>query len=349
MLPSPSFRVATYNVYACVGTDGRLWAGMIGDIGWFERLPDAGWKFHSLREKLPGDDRNIGEVWGISADSSGTTFVLSDRVLRWDGEQFTIRKFKSDKKLFPARSNAGFFVHCFEEGLYEAGAAGLRLVIGRNVLRDAVVLWVERHETKWLLGTSKGFFEYDGENLSSFAPDLEPFLQAGTLSSACRLPDGRIAVGTMRRGMAFLRADGSVESILSDRDGLPSPYITSLFVSSDGELWATTGSHILRIDIRARSTVFDARAGLPRQTYRRVAKIGQSIYVANESGVFHLPAGETRFVPVETLPGRWQYIQEAWGALLVSGFRGTKLWDGQQGPMSWITLADPEGNELCVA
>lgn len=27
----------------------------------------------------------------------------------------------------------------------------------------------------------------------------------------------------------------------------------------------------------------------------------------------------------------------------------TKLWDGQQGPHSWITMADPEGNEFCVA
>jgi len=26
-----------------------------------------------------------------------------------------------------------------------------------------------------------------------------------------------------------------------------------------------------------------------------------------------------------------------------------KLWDGQMGPMSWITLADPEGNEFCVS
>lgn len=24
------------------------------------------------------------------------------------------------------------------------------------------------------------------------------------------------------------------------------------------------------------------------------------------------------------------------------------LWEGQQGPHSWITLADPEGNEFCV-
>jgi hypothetical protein len=27
----------------------------------------------------------------------------------------------------------------------------------------------------------------------------------------------------------------------------------------------------------------------------------------------------------------------------------TKLWDAQVGPQSWVTLADPEGNELCVS
>jgi hypothetical protein len=26
-----------------------------------------------------------------------------------------------------------------------------------------------------------------------------------------------------------------------------------------------------------------------------------------------------------------------------------KLWDGQLGPNAWVTLADPEGNELCVS
>jgi len=27
----------------------------------------------------------------------------------------------------------------------------------------------------------------------------------------------------------------------------------------------------------------------------------------------------------------------------------TKLWDGRQGPSTWVTMADPEGNEFCVA
>ena len=31
------------------------------------------------------------------------------------------------------------------------------------------------------------------------------------------------------------------------------------------------------------------------------------------------------------------------------GLGATKLWDGQQGPNKWVTMADPEGNELCIA
>jgi hypothetical protein len=27
----------------------------------------------------------------------------------------------------------------------------------------------------------------------------------------------------------------------------------------------------------------------------------------------------------------------------------SRLWDGQQGPYTWVTMADPEGNEFCVA
>lgn len=27
----------------------------------------------------------------------------------------------------------------------------------------------------------------------------------------------------------------------------------------------------------------------------------------------------------------------------------TRLWDGRQGPLIWVTMADPEGNEFCVA
>ncbi|RBY96147.1 VOC family protein [Blastococcus sp. TF02-8] len=40
--------------------------------------------------------------------------------------------------------------------------------------------------------------------------------------------------------------------------------------------------------------------------------------------------------------------QEAEVARLV-GLGARELWRGAQGPSTWVTLADPEGNEFCVA
>ena len=42
-------------------------------------------------------------------------------------------------------------------------------------------------------------------------------------------------------------------------------------------------------------------------------------------------------------PERWE--EEV--ARLVS-LGATELWRGTQGPMAWVTLADPQGNEFCV-
>lgn len=33
----------------------------------------------------------------------------------------------------------------------------------------------------------------------------------------------------------------------------------------------------------------------------------------------------------------------------LKGLGATYLWEASQGPHSWVTLADPEGNEFCVA
>lgn len=33
----------------------------------------------------------------------------------------------------------------------------------------------------------------------------------------------------------------------------------------------------------------------------------------------------------------------------IEALGATRLWDGQQGPHAWVTMADPEGNEFCVS
>jgi len=33
----------------------------------------------------------------------------------------------------------------------------------------------------------------------------------------------------------------------------------------------------------------------------------------------------------------------------LEGLGARRLWDGRQGPLTWVTMADPEGNEFCLA
>jgi hypothetical protein len=33
----------------------------------------------------------------------------------------------------------------------------------------------------------------------------------------------------------------------------------------------------------------------------------------------------------------------------LTGLGAEELWRGRQGPHTWVTMADPEGNEFCVA
>lgn len=321
------------------GPDGRLWAGAMGELGWFEQDAASEWKFHSIRAHLPDGFAEFGDVLAVQAGTGAVSFVCKDRILRWDGTRFDIRLMPTAKKLFPTRSNGELFIHQIEEGLFELGPDGPRKILEREDIGDAAVMFVERRGDKLLIGTSSGFFTFDGKKRTPFAPTIDAFLEQGRLSSATRLRDGRLAVGTVNSGIALLRMDGSLDYILDDHNGLPTPHIKSLFVGREGELWVTTGSHIVRIDLHSPSTIFDQRLGLSRQLYREITEVDDHICVANESGVYELlPTG--RFAPVEGLPGRWQQLRGTARGLIASGFHGATFWDGRHSTVLHRTAFD---------
>jgi signal transduction histidine kinase/CheY-like chemotaxis protein len=335
--------------------DGRLWAGAMGEFGWFEKRADSEWEFHSLRHLIPPEHADFGEVWRVSADRDGATAVTTNRIFRWDGRKIEVWWMPTAaRKILPSRSNGRLLVHRVEDGIYEVDGRGRRLVLDQEAVGKSSIVWIEQRQSDWLFGNSRGIVSFDGSTTSSYAPELTSFLREGTMSCATRLPDGRLAVGTLYRGIAFLRPDGSLETILDDKDGLPSTYITSLYVSTDGNLWVTSGSHIVRIDVSARSHVFDERGGLPAQTYRRIARATGSIFVANESRAYELPADTNQFAALDSLDGRWQDLRGTPDGLIASGYRGAFRWDGNKAELiaesavggiaaSAVSRRDPNG------
>lgn len=303
------------------GPDGKLWVAALGDLGWFDLTQGAVPRFHSLRASLPPDLQASGELWRVYADAQGATFFSADRILRWDGRTFTVTRRDVRHRLSAFRHEGRIYVHD-AGGLHVLLPAGPELLLPANALAQAVVVHLQERPEGRLLVTSKGLLLQTADGLRPFAPEVSAWLGRSVLTAAVNLPDGGLAVGSMRDGIALMGADGRLQRVLTPKQGLPTPFIRALHVDRDGGLWAAGSDSIFRIDLTSPSTWFGEGAGLPERPHSLIAGTGAGLTVANDSGLYLLRPGAAAFTPV---PGLQETVHGLLGTpngLLAAGRAG---------------------------
>ena len=310
------------------GPDGKLWAAASNDLGWFEKNIAGEWEFHSLRSKLDFDLLAGGSVWYVFADGAGVTFVTMDKVLRWDGVSFKVwAKPGAPRRLFSSRAAGVVFMHHPGEGLFTVDADGPHLLIPAESLTRDGILWVGHREDHWLFATTEGFYRWKEGRREAVGSELAAYLSEYRLTQCTELPSGRIAVGTVRGGLLIVDDDGRIEQIIDEQVGLPSDYVSAPHVDGDGGLWATAGSHIVRIHLRSSSEAFLHGSGPYRQGYASLAKSGGKIYAATRTGVLVLEQGGEELRNIETLSLPFGQLRETDFGLVGAGYRGVVAWD----------------------
>lgn len=304
------------------GKDGRLWAAAVDELGWFDRQATGAWSYHSLRAQLPAEHLQLGEIWSAFAEGDGAVFVSTEKVLRWDGRQFQVWAFPGTRRLPAMRAGAEIYFHHFPTGLYVLDRSGPKLVVPASILGKAAVLWMEPRPAGFLFATSQGLFTYEAGQLTPFAPEASAFVRRHVLTSAVRLPDGKLVLGTYQGGLVIVGADGSLDQTLTEKDGLPTNSIFSLFVDHGHELWATSHASLFRISLGSASTFFGARSGLPAQPIRKIVRTEGKIAVASNNTIFESNPEVSHFESLDAIPRRMWELQPIPDGLLVAGAAG---------------------------
>ncbi|MEO5961692.1 MAG: hypothetical protein ABIZ49_08255, partial [Opitutaceae bacterium] len=274
-------------------SSGRLWVACTGNIGWFERGLGNAWQFHPLRDRPGYADAPLGEMWRVFVDRHGPTFIAEDAILRWNGVSFQKWSMPGTKRLLGTRVAGTVYVHYVRpnDGIYAMTSTGPELFIPQSVLgADRAVLWMDKVGADLLMATSDGLFLYRDGILTPFAEGISNFFVRERVTCGIILPDGRYAFGTFSGGIVLVRANGTVDRFLEKKDGVPSEYIRSFLLDRQGGLWATSPSHIFRIDVQSRTSLFDKRADLEAQGYNRIVKSGSAMVLASENGLLELAA-----------------------------------------------------------
>ena len=300
-------------------SDDRLWAAAVDEMGWFSRTPN-GWVFHSLKDQLPAA-HSVGSAWHAFAEGDGAVFLTENNILRWDGTRFTIWSLADGRRLRGFRINGQIYVHHEVTGLHVMGAAGPELVLPASIMGSRALYWIERNGNEWAYLTSEGLFRvHDGQAIP-VGGAAEEFIRQNGPTTVVELPDGQLAVGTMRGGLALVTREGSVTTTWAEPAGL-NAYVVPLVCDRRGDLWLASRATLFRVSLSANTTLFDARAGLRTDPVEDMISLGEGVVIANSEGLFRYVAAKNAFEPfAPAVRGVWALHARPDG-VISAGYRG---------------------------
>lgn len=284
-----------------VGADGRIFAGGARTFGEVIEDPGGELMYQPYETRLPASERTFSDVWQTLISAEGTVYFRSREkliVLR-DGET----RAYAPSGLFSAAGLVRdvLYAHDTALGLVRLDKDEIKPVRGGEAFRGTLVTAIAgTGGDAALVGTEgRGLFRFDPGTGArrSLGADIRNLASAEILSVR-QLPDGQIAVGTLRQGVFLLDGAGTLRLHMDRDSGLPDNAVLTLQTAS-GSLWAGTSGGAAQILVPTAVENFDARHGLPGLVESLEQHQG-SIYAATSQGVFRLSC-RPGFEPVTSL------------------------------------------------
>lgn len=280
--------------------DGTIFVGGQSEAGYLAPNAEGQAVFVSLRGKLPANERDFGDVWSVIAMPDGVYFSASDRLIfynarsgirSWKGPGRFRRAFKIGEKLYVNIDGAGF--HQFSEGKLE-------LIPGGGEIAKLDVRGFYNSAAGTVLATNKGSFLVGADGLKEIATEAGKATLDALLYSVFQIRDNLVAYGTARGGLFLADAEGKLLRVLTQQNGLPKDYVTSVGADNQGGVWVGTSLGIARF--QPRFTQYDEASGL-RGTLFALGRWRHGLYAGTTSGLFRLKADPlARFGVFEAVP-----------------------------------------------
>ncbi|HEX4948095.1 MAG TPA: hypothetical protein VFZ34_15595, partial [Blastocatellia bacterium] len=255
---------------------GKIWVGLVSNLGFLEPDANGTLQYVSLVEKIPPEHRSFNIVWRVLSTPWGIFFHSYERLFRWDGQRMLVW---ATKTRFDALSEVRGRIYTSQRdiGLQEIVGDELRdLPSGAAYKNSGGLLLHPYDERRMLVSAVRGTLTlYDGETVIPFLTQADDYLKKNQVYLSTTLPDGGFCLNTFTGGAVIIERDGRLRRILDKDAGLQSQNVNSVWTDRKGALWLGTGSGLTRVDLNSPLSLF-SRVGS-----RDVVRHGGSLYVAS--------------------------------------------------------------------
>jgi signal transduction histidine kinase/FixJ family two-component response regulator len=340
-LPMPGLFVRGLDFAA----DGRLYAGAVDELGYFERTALGEWgAFVSLRDHLPAEERAIADIRSVRALPDGVFFATAKRLLRWHDGKFKIWRLDGEWSVFSYRVGEKLYLHRMQDALRVVSGDELKVAVDLPQLQArlaAVLPWTG--EALLLIWPNGECAVWQDGQLTPWAEASRAWLSAQEIAGAQLLSGGRVAIRTARDGVVLFDEAGNFLQRIDAEAGLYNSIVRDVLLDGEGGLWFAMNHGVAHVDALAGVTFFDAQNGLSRSTVRAVTRHDGVLHAATAEGVFRLrPADGATMARFEFMPGTDDdtlALHSHRSGLLVGTRLGVYLHTGNGGARELLTSA----------
>jgi ligand-binding sensor domain-containing protein/DNA-binding CsgD family transcriptional regulator len=317
--------VANKTIVRSIAADGkgRIYVGAQGEIGFFSPDVQGRLAYTSFQPLLAQLKRKAEDFWDALLAADGALFFRSGnqiirikdgRVQSWYPEGSFLYLQRMGSRIIAQDSRRGIVVlrpDGQQERLVPPVEPQMEIVsILEQPGADPVVCLRNGHLYRWT-----------GGQLLPWQTDADAYLRRHRLYTAIRLADGKIAFGTSQGGVVLLQSDGTVQIVLSRKNGLQNNNVLSLFADRQQNLWVGTDNGIDCIQVNSPYTFLLPDEELEGAGYG-AALTPNTGFFATSNGLYtgtRDPSGGWTAASFARLPGTQG---QTWGVQNISG----ELW-----------------------
>ncbi|MBX3749230.1 MAG: response regulator [Opitutaceae bacterium] len=296
-----------------VGTGGRIWAGGNDEMGWYERQPDAKWRYTSLVPNLPEDFKPCGRTFAAIEFEGAAFFASSRGITRWHDGAMRVWPDRNGRWTSFFVLGSHLYVHRGRSGLWRYADGDFAPVCqAAEIAQDWVLVPLGLDGDRLRVAMSfSGVFTIDlrsGDLVREEGP-LDEIAQTTRLNGGQRLADGSFALATSGKGLVLLAADGRRLRLFDRSTGLADNVILSLGEDREGGLWLGFNSGAARLDLASPVSVFDAGNGPTPGTADVWGRHEGRLFLGTFDGVYELRPGD----PQQGTGARFERFTEGMG------------------------------------
>ncbi|MDO7171753.1 triple tyrosine motif-containing protein [Mariniflexile sp. AS56] len=278
-------------IRAVNAVDNRVYTGCYMEFGFWERDMFGKLQYQSLLAKFKESMIEDEHIWNIITYDEWILFQSFNRIYFYNpinGTSKIINSKHGISRVFNV--NNVIYYHVNNEGVYQIEAGKPRLLVDNVVFKnDKVVNMFHIPEGLLFQTRGLGFYKLINNKLSEWDVSANEVLKRMNVFNSIQLEDKSFVIGTIKNGIVYINAKGSVEYQINRTNGLDNNTALCVFEDMDNNVWVGLDNGINCINIKSPIRVFNDDEGKIGTIYASVL-FNDYLYLGTNQGLFYKKA-----------------------------------------------------------